>query len=261
MKIIDSIVGWRSNQITRLLSYWPFGCFIFGSWLLYRYGIKPQSLNNRLIFDAEIYSRLSFAVETDREIYSPLRTYGYPLFLYLARILSFNKIPWVEWVWKVQWLLHVATAFLAVGLGENLAKTFNLEISRFSRLVIFGLVQLNFCLLPLAFEILTESLTIFLITLFLWAMTAQFSSSRIVMGLAAGAAAVTRPFYGVFLPFFGLCWTGASLMNRKLDLKTNRLSNFIGLSIYLLILLPQSIDLPQKNGVREHGSCGMSWPV
>lgn len=194
----------------------PFWCgsifFTLLSGLLYFLLIKPSFLSNRIIWDAWGYVEHSWQIEKQLNFYNPLRTYGYALFLFLARQVAvmINLVPWISFVFFIQFVLHTATSFLAVAILRILATQIGQKPSNPRTLLCFFLVQLNFYLLPLCFEILTDSSSTFLLTATTYFLVSRGSYRHLLVGLTSGALIITRPYYGPFflvmIFLFGISW-------------------------------------------------------
>lgn len=125
-------------------------------------------------------------------LYDPIRTYGYPAFLAVSRLLSPDLLSlWAQGVIVLQLVLHVTTAAL---VAQALGKIGGLKAGW--QWLGFVLVAFSVMLISLSQQILTETLSTFLITAF---FTLIMSTPRRWKSLAAGAALglliVTRPFY------------------------------------------------------------------
>ncbi len=160
--------------------------------------IFPEMPKNKFLYDAGGYYYLSLDIENWGQFYSSIRTFGYPFFLYLVRQLAIatNTFPWLTFLFIVQFSIHTLTSFLTLGIYNHLLIKTQKQASPAWGFLIFALSQLNLVLLPFAFEILTENLSIFLFTLAIYWFTSENKHRFVFMGFALGLATLIRPFYG-----------------------------------------------------------------
>lgn len=124
--------------------------------------------------------------------YNSVRTYGYPLFVTLPKlfITDDHHRPWMEALRALQFTLHVLTAFMAAGIAARLGA------GKRIRWLAFLLVLVNPMLLGLTLQILTETLSTFLLALLvLLALYRRSVLNSVALGAVLGALIVTRPFY------------------------------------------------------------------
>jgi len=177
----------------------PFG--VVGlSILLYVFFIQTETLENRLLYDAAGYVDLATKIESF-EVYDPLRTLGYPVFLFLIKRTAavFAIQNWIPVVYYVQFIFHVATSFFGARIFSKLCQLEGIDTRKWQNILVFCLIQLNLCLLPLAFETLTDSICVFFISVVVFVLFSSHSWKTVWVGSLFGLLALVKPFYG---PFF-----------------------------------------------------------
>jgi hypothetical protein len=157
-------------------------------------------------YDAGQYFRISDTITRDGlgAIEVNFRTYGYPLFIALARQLHdlLNlQFDLLNFVVLLQFIFHTATSFLAMLILRQQARPRKLPFAL--GLTCFTLVQLNPLLLDLTHDILTETLATIAITLFFWAMFATTPVKYVLIGTSLAISIVVRPYFESFALAFG----------------------------------------------------------
>ncbi len=130
--------------------------------------------------------------------YNDFRTYGYPVFLALIQQLAALIAPTAEplqVIALVQFVLHSGAALLSVTLIEKLSER---KTSFIFRITCFALVELNAVLLGLTRDILTESVTVFVIMLFIELLLSDVRLKWALLGLTLGIAIIVRPVHQVW---------------------------------------------------------------
>lgn len=214
--------------------------------------------------DAHDYVQLAEQWLATGTFWHPIRTYGYPLFLAAIRAVLPADCDWLTATRVVQFLLHTASAALAVGLFTRFATVARLAIAWPAQVAVFALVQLNPVLLGLSQEVLTDSISVFLATAFFAGLLSNTRWHWLLAGLALGAAAVVRPFYLNFAialaVLVGLWWLVRWV--RKTAPRPEALpARLLMIAVpLLLVLLPQFALVYQNEGrVGFTGAQGSGW--
>lgn len=157
-------------------------------------------------YDAGLYLVISNTISRDGlgAIEINLRTYGYPLFIALARQLHdlLNlSVDLLNFVVLLQFIFHTMTSFLAMLILQQQAAPRKIPFTL--GLVCFALVQFNPLLLGLTHDILTETLATASITVFFWAMFATTRFKYALLGTSLAIAIVVRPYFESFTLAFG----------------------------------------------------------
>jgi hypothetical protein len=199
------------------------------------------SIGQNLMGDADGFSRLSEVLLRERFFWDSTRTYGYPLFLAIIRGLLPGSVDWIPVVKLIQFVLHTCTAVLAVKILDRLAAVEEREVSSWARVLTFALVQFNLLLLAILQEILTDSISVFFITIFFYGVIAQEWWKWGIAGLALGIAAVIRPFYLNYAIAFTLVvsswWVAAHIRSLRSAMEMNLLRKAALIGIPFLILI------------------------
>ncbi len=166
--------------------------------------------------DAGVYLLLADKIKQNGlfVFYDDVRTYGYPLFLTIIKQVAATIAPAadpLEIIIQVQFVFHTGTALLAVALLDKLSER---KTSFTLRLICFALIELNVVLLGLTRDILTDSITVFLVTLLVWLLISAMRFKWLFIGLVLAVSIVVRPFNQVWgLLFLGTC--GSLLFARQ----------------------------------------------
>jgi hypothetical protein len=197
--------------------------------------IQPHLITHTL-HDAPTYQNPAEQILSSGNLYDPLRTYGYPLYLALISRISPGDSA-IDLARRGQFLFHTYTAFLAVGIFANLRKD-NTKETQWLKLLVFSLVILSPILLPLTHEILTESLAVFFVTLFCWAVTIPNKKwSWPVAGFALGVAAIIRPFHHNLALVLAVLYAVLFCVD-SIQKKRERLTIWLSLKKGVMILIP-----------------------
>jgi hypothetical protein len=157
-------------------------------------------------YDAGLYLLISNTISRDGlgAIEINLRTYGYPLFIALARQLHdlLNlSVDLLNFVVLLQFIFHTVTSFLTMLILRQQAAPRKIPFAL--GLACFALVQFNPLLLGLTHDILTETLATATITVFFWAMFATTPVKYVLIGTSLAISIVVRPYFESFALAFG----------------------------------------------------------
>jgi len=127
---------------------------------------------------------------------STVHAYGYPLFVSLCLAIAETvQQPVTVIATYVQFALHVAAAWLALQLFIRLHK----QPSIGQRIGVFFVLVCNPLLLMATFYLLSDSVTVFWLTLALAAGLSNWRGRWWIVGLALGVCIVTRPFHQIWI--------------------------------------------------------------
>ncbi len=149
-----------------------------------------------LISDSGGYLQLADGIRTGGlfSFTGDLRGYGYPLFLALVNQFSIAQNAGGNWLYTatdIQFVLHTLTSLLGVSI---LSYLLDKRASSILRILCFALLQFNPILLGLTRDIMSDSLSVFFLTLFIWAILRSFPLHWLVVGIALAVSIVIRPF-------------------------------------------------------------------
>lgn len=121
--------------------------------------------------------------------------YGYPLFLAaMLQLADATGMNASDLIMLVQFAFHTGIAFLGLAILDKLSPGAPFGM----RLLCFVLIQANPVLLGLTRLFLTDSLTVFPVTVMLWGVVYQPKGKYLLFGTALGAAMILRPFHQVW---------------------------------------------------------------
>ncbi len=182
-----------------------------------------------LYFDEQGYVRLADLIRAQgfRYYADDLRTFGYPLFLALIGTIL-PQAPFISAVIVVQFLLHCLTAFLATACLERLVSPRKLPWG--VKWLCFALVQLAPPILKLTGYLLTDSLSVVLFTLLVYACVTPSRLRVFWVSLVLALAIVVRPFYQIWSLIFVGVVIVLYLLSRGIEaLQTHQPLSFGGL--------------------------------
>lgn len=127
---------------------------------------------------------------------STVHAYGYPLFVSVCLVIAEAvQQPVTTIATYMQFALHVAAAWLALQLFIRLQK----QPSVGQRIGVFFVLVCNPLLLMATFYLLSDSVTVFWLTLALAAGLSTWRGRWWIVGLALGVCIVTRPFHQIWI--------------------------------------------------------------
>jgi hypothetical protein len=173
-------------------------CLYFG--LIIGAFFIQQSLDVPLVHKGDVVGYVDYGhalITNDFQLIAySTRTYGYPLFLACVVQASnfFNLPSFYALLFATQFALHIVTA----GLAALIAQRFMLQRAWITPLV-FATIAWNPYLLAMITQPLTETLSVFWITLFFYLVQSEYWHPhllhRMLIGIILGLATVTRPFH------------------------------------------------------------------
>ncbi len=197
-----------TNQIkSSLIVSLPYLIVIAISYLIVVLVIRSE-MSGELYYDAGQYNRIAEFMRERGLFVGNTRTYGYPVFLNFVYLITPNTVNFTDGVGFIQFLLHIVTALATVYTLSKLAERAGFSLKRWHRLVCFALIQLNPLLLAMTQEVLTDSITVLGVTVFLVICMARVRYQILLVALVIAILTIIRPFHlNWSIAFFAL-WAG-----------------------------------------------------
>jgi hypothetical protein len=155
---------------------------------------------NQQYFDEAYYANLATFINEHGlfAFHDGNRTYGYPLIVAIVQRIQTSLFPLRRlstFVGLFQFVFHTLTALLAVACMDRLRKG-EPPHQTTSKLLCFAVIQLAPLLLSMTKNFLSDSLTTFFQTLFVFLLLTPHRFRPFLIGLVLAAMIVIRPFYG-----------------------------------------------------------------
>lgn len=151
-----------------------------------------------VMLDVEFYRREGLQIH-DGGLFafnSAVHAYGYPLFVSLCLTLAeMTQQPFTSIAAYLQFALHLAGAWLALQLYVRIWK----PESALKRIVVFFALACNPLLLMATFYLLSDSVTVFWLTLAIAAGLSTWRGRWWIVGIALGVCIVSRPFHQIWI--------------------------------------------------------------
>jgi hypothetical protein len=155
---------------------------------------------NQQYFDEAYYANLATFINEQGlfAFQDGNRTYGYPLIVAIVQRVQTSLFPlgrFSTFVGLFQFVFHTLTALLAVACMDRLCKGQPPHRTA-TKLLCFAVIQLAPLLMSMTKNLLSDSLTTFFLTLFVFLLLTPHRFRPLLIGLVLAAMIVMRPFYG-----------------------------------------------------------------